>query len=131
MCMFTLTLHLFIYLFLNRILYDYQTIRTTFVISFYYAYIKWKVKVTHSVRLCNPMDYSLPGSSVHGILQARVLLWVTISFSRGYSWLGDQTKVSWFASRFLSTEPLWNPICLYKPADLYCLTLISDEQIYL
>ena len=31
--------------------------------------------------LCNPMDYSLPGSSVHGILQARILEWVAISFS--------------------------------------------------
>ena len=33
--------------------------------------------------LCDPMDYSLPGSSVHGIFQARILEWVTISFSRG------------------------------------------------
>ena len=33
--------------------------------------------------LCNPMDYSLPGSSVHGIFQAKILEWVTISFSRG------------------------------------------------
>ena len=32
--------------------------------------------------LCNPLDYSLPGSSVHGILQARILEWVVISFSR-------------------------------------------------
>ena len=32
--------------------------------------------------LCNPMDYSLPGSSIHGIFQARVLEWVAISFSR-------------------------------------------------
>ena len=35
--------------------------------------------------LCNPIDCSLPGSSVHGIIQARVLEWVTISFSRGSS----------------------------------------------
>ena len=33
--------------------------------------------------LCNPMDCSLPGSSVHGILQARILEWVAITFSRG------------------------------------------------
>ena len=31
---------------------------------------------------CNPMDYSLPGSSVHGILQARILEWVAISFPK-------------------------------------------------
>ena len=35
--------------------------------------------------LCNPMDCSLPGSSLHGILQARVLEWVAIAFSRGSS----------------------------------------------
>ena len=35
--------------------------------------------------LCDPMDCSLPGSSVHGILQERVLEWVAISFSRGSS----------------------------------------------
>ena len=35
--------------------------------------------------LCDPMDCSLPGSSVHGILQARILEWVTIPFSRGSS----------------------------------------------
>ena len=33
--------------------------------------------------LYNPMDYSLPGSSVHGIAQARMLEWIAISFSRG------------------------------------------------
>ena len=35
--------------------------------------------------LCDPMDFSLPGSSVHEILQARILEWVAISFSRGSS----------------------------------------------
>ena len=35
--------------------------------------------------LCDPMDCSLPGSSVHGILQERILEWVAISFSRGSS----------------------------------------------
>ena len=44
--------------------------------------------------LCNPMDRSLPRSSVHGILQARVLEWEAISFSRGSSPPRDQTQVS-------------------------------------
>ena len=35
--------------------------------------------------LCDPVDYSLPGSSVHGILQARFLEWVAVSLSRGSS----------------------------------------------
>ena len=40
------------------------------------------VKVTQlCLTLCKPMDYSLPGSSVHGILQARILVWDAISFS--------------------------------------------------
>ena len=43
--------------------------------------------------LCEPMDCSLPGSSVHGILQARVLEWVAISFSRGSSQPRDRTFV--------------------------------------
>ena len=45
------------------------------------------------------MDCSLPGSSVHGIFQARVLEWVAISFSRGSSWPRDQTQVSCIAGR--------------------------------
>ena len=44
--------------------------------------------------LCNTMDCSLAGSSVHGILQARILEWVAISFSRGSSWPRDWTQVS-------------------------------------
>ena len=52
--------------------------------------------------LCDPMDCSLPGSSVHGILQARILEWVTIPFSRGSSQLRDQTQVSCIAGRFFT-----------------------------
>ena len=43
--------------------------------------------------LCDPMDCSLPCSSLHGILQARVLEWVAISFSRGSPQPRDQTQV--------------------------------------
>ena len=46
------------------------------------------------VRLCDSMDNSPPGSSVHGILQARILQWVPISSSRGSSWPRDWTQVS-------------------------------------
>ena len=45
-----------------------------------------KVKVAQSCpTLCNPMDCSLPGSSVHGILQVRLQEWVAVPFSRGSS----------------------------------------------
>ena len=46
------------------------------------------------VWLCDPMDCSSPGSSVHGVSQARILEWVAISFSRGSSWPRDQTRIS-------------------------------------
>ena len=42
--------------------------------------------------LCDPMDYSMPDSSVLGIFQARILEWVAISFSRGSSWPRDWTS---------------------------------------
>ena len=48
--------------------------------------VQVKVKVKSLSRtLCNPVDYCPPGSSIHGILQARILEWVAISFSRGSS----------------------------------------------
>ena len=45
--------------------------------------------------LWDPMDCSLPGSSVHGILQAKILEWVAMSFSRGFSQPRDQTHMSY------------------------------------
>ena len=50
--------------------------------------------------LCDPIDYSLPISSVHGILQARILKWVAIPFSRGSSWPRDWSRVYCIARRF-------------------------------
>ena len=52
--------------------------------------------------LCNPTDYSTPGSSVYWIFQGRILKWVAISFSRGSSQPRDQTWGSCIAGRFFS-----------------------------
>ena len=52
--------------------------------------------------LCDPMDCNLPGSSIHGILQARVLEWVAISFSRGSSQPRDLTRVSGIVGRLFT-----------------------------
>ena len=52
--------------------------------------------------LCNHMNCSPQGSSGHGISQARILEWVAIPFSRGYSWPRDQTWVSCIAGRFFT-----------------------------
>ena len=73
--------------------------------------------------LCNPMDCSLPGSSVHEIFQARILEWVAISFSRGSSQSRDQTRVSRIVGRcfyHLSHQgrvylnSLHKAVCLFK-----------------
>ena len=62
--------------------------------------------------LCHPMDCGLPSSSVHGILQARMLEWVAISFSRGFSQPRDRTWVSCTAGRcftiWATREALWS-----------------------
>ena len=52
--------------------------------------------------LCDPIDGSPPGSSVHGILQARTLEWVATPFSRGSSQPRDQTQVSCIAGGFFT-----------------------------
>ena len=71
--------------------------------------------------LCNPMDCTLPGSSVRGIFQAIVLEWIAISFSRGSSQTRDWTLVShivdrrftvWATREYLHNELLSN--CFYN-----------------
>ena len=66
---------------------------------------KVKVLVTQScLTFCNPVDCSPPGSSVHGILQARIREWVAMPFCRGSSPPRDRTRVAHTAGRFL---PVW------------------------
>ena len=52
--------------------------------------------------LCNPMNCSLPGPSVHEILQARILEWIAVPFSRGSSQPRDGTQVSHITVRFFT-----------------------------
>ena len=66
--------------------------------------LKWREIVQSCPALCDPVDYSPPGSSVHGILQARTLEWVAISLSRGSSQSKDWTQVSCIAGRLFN---LW------------------------
>ena len=57
--------------------------------------VELKVLVAQScLTLCDPTDCGPPGSSVHGILQAKILQWVAIPFSRGFSPPRDRTRVS-------------------------------------
>ena len=65
--------------------------------------VKSEIEVTRScLTLRDPIDCSLPGSSVHGILQARILEWVAISFSRGSSWPRNRSQVSCITGRFFT-----------------------------
>ena len=64
--------------------------------------------------LCDPMDCSLPGFSVHGIFPARVLEWVAISFSRGSSQPRNRTRVSRVAGRRFTLWPIQRKPLEYK-----------------
>ena len=57
------------------------------------------------VQLYDTMNYSLPGSFVHGISQARILEWVAISFPRDLPSAGMECKPPALAGRFFTTEP--------------------------
>ena len=64
------------------------------------------VSLLSYVWLCDPMDCSPPGSSVHGIFQARILEWVAIYSSRGASWLRNRTHVSSLRLSYLGSPNL-------------------------
>ena len=74
--------------------------------------------------LCNPMNYSSPGSSIHGIFQARMMEWIAISSYRGSSWPRDRTGplVSLaLEGRFFTTE------LPRKPYEWCCLYLKKEK----
>ena len=83
----------------------------------------WSV-VQSCPTLCDPMDSSLPGSSVQGILQERVLEWVAISFSRGSSQNRDPTSSPTLQADSLPSESPENP------KQLVCLGLNSYCTVY-
>ena len=63
--------------------------------------------------LCDPMDCSPPGSSVHGILQARLLEWVAMPSSRGCSPPRDQTHISCIDRWVFTASATWETILKY------------------
>ena len=74
----------------------------------WFVHVKVKVLVAQScLTFCDSMDCSPPGSFVHGILQARILEWVAMSFSRGSSQPRDWTQVSQTAGRFFTVWATW------------------------
>ena len=92
---------------------------------YYSVNVKVKVLVTQlCLTLCDAMDCGLPGSSVHGILQTRILEGVVIPFSKGSSWPRDWTQVSCIAGGFFTIwatrEAPWYE-CI--PSNLICWNL--------
>ena len=85
--------------------------------------------------LCDLMDYSLPGASVHGILQARILEWVAVPSSRGSSWPRDGTHISCSshtAGEFFTAEPPGKPSEYYGGGGVVaksCLTLLTPWTV--
>ena len=79
-----------------------------------------------SPTLCNPMDCTPSGSSVHGILQATMLKWVAIGFSRGSSWPRDQLGSLTLQADALLSEPPGKPTCMI----VFSLSLMSLSLIF-
>ena len=77
---------------------------------------------------CNPMDCSPPSSFVHGILQARILEWIAMLFSRGSSWPRDWTWVSCIAGRFFTTWATREALSLPKPIKKNLWIKIKDGE---
>ena len=74
--------------------------------------------------LCNPIEYSLPGSFVHGILQAWILEWVSMPSSRGSSRSRDRTCVSYISCTESGSLP---PVSLGKPLNNFTVNLFLLE----
>ena len=77
--------------------------------------------------LCDSMDSNLPGSSVHGIFQAKLLEWVAIFFPRGSFWSRDQTCISCIGKQIFTVEPPgklkgpWLCFVLLDSFPLFCI----------
>ena len=86
------------------------------------------VLVSHSCLTLRPHGlYSPPGSSVHGILQARIVEWVAMPFCREYCWPRDQTQVSCIAGRFFT---IWATRALIYLSSV-CVYLSISLSVYL
>ena len=98
------------------------------------SYFLRKVLVAQSyLTLCNPIDCSLPDSSVHGILQARIPEWAAMPSSRGSSWPRDWTCVSHTVGRFFTIwatreAPQLYDTCLDIPGQNSSLVYISHNN---
>ena len=79
---------------IEELLLNHETMCSVQITFFNIFYWKVKVKLLSRVRLCDPTNCSLRGSSVRGIFQARILEWIAISLSKGSSRSKDRTQIS-------------------------------------
>ena len=105
----------------NQLLYQFRKLyHFPWTLKIHYTYFFFKKKVKESEvaqscpTLCDPIDCSLSGSSVHGFFQAMVLEWIAISFSRGSSQPRARTRVSCIVDRRFTVwatrevQKIWN-----------------------
>ena len=83
----------------------------------------WKWMSLSRIWLCTSMDCSLPGSCVHGILQARILGWIAFPFSRGSSQPRDWTQVSHIVGRFFTVWATRKPQKTLRYINVHCCTV--------
>ena len=112
------------------LIYSFTFLESTFWLQFH-SFINWiapKICIMHlparslqlCPTLCDSVDHSPPGSSVHGILQARIVEWVVMPFSRVSFWSRNQTSISYiscFGRRVLYHE--WHPGSPYYASTRY------------
>ena len=89
-----------------------QWVRIHVAVTHTHAYACVLSCFSHVLTLCDPVESSLLGSSVHGILQARLLEWAAMPSFRGSSQPRDRTCGFCIAGGFFTTEPLGKP-CIY------------------
>ena len=115
-------------------LHVFEGIRLPFEYSSFYSIVLQmfvSIKPTSEVAqscptLCDPMDCNLPGSSIHGIFQAKVLEWVAIFFFRESSWPRDWTQVS----RIRFTVWAISEVIIYWVAILFMNLLPKSASVF-
>ena len=93
LCFYYIHVQIYVYYMYTQT-YILYTRYNVLYIHIHICILKWSEIAQSCPTLCDPMDCSLPVSSVHGIFQAIVLAWIAISFSRGSSQPRDGTRIS-------------------------------------
>ena len=100
---------------------------------FLFLLLFWSEVAQSYPTLWDPVDCSLPGSSTHGILQTRILEWVSIAFSRGSSWPRDWTWVSHIGGRCFNLWATGEALAILRDAiiniSLYMLICLCAHDV--